>query len=175
MFLCDNRTPVFTVDCIKVVLICCKSITCDYMWSTFYEAYSAITKLQHYRKTVSVLVQLSYHGTWKLDPVPLAVVTSANSEPVALLNCSFPPSIISISRSLFDNSRAFAKNLSSVVFLVRLSRQFGLTGQKAAWRCEISSRYTILTTSLYNLSGRCTSFYPKREPFPFDGEGFIIQ
>ena len=131
-------------------------------------------KLQHYRK-VSVLVQPSYLGTWKLDPVPLAVVTSANSESVALLNCSFSPSIISISRSLFANSRAFAKSLSSVVFLVRLSRQFGLTGQKTAWRSEISSRYTILTTSLFILSGRCTSFYPKREPFPFDGEGFIIQ
>ena len=144
------------------------------MWRTIYWVHSTMKKLQHYRK-VSVLVQPSYLGTWKLDPVPLAVVTSANSEPVALLNCSFPPSIISISRSLFDNSRAFAKNLSSVVFLVRLSRQFGLTGQKTAWRSEISSRYTILTTSLFILSGRCTSFYPKREPFPFDGEGFIIQ
>ena len=87
----------------------------------------------------------------------------------------FPPSITSTSRSLFANSRALAKSLSSVVFLVRLSRQFGLTGQKTAWRSEISSRYTILTTSLFILSGRCTSFYPKREPFPFDGEGFIIQ
>ena len=53
----------------------------------------------------------------------------------------FPPSIASISRSLFANSRALAKSFSSVVFLVRLSRQFGLTGRKAAWRSEISSRY----------------------------------
>ena len=48
----------------------------------------------------------------------------------------FPPSITSISRSLFANSRALAKSFSSVVFLVRLSRQFGLTGWKAAWRSE---------------------------------------
>ena len=53
----------------------------------------------------------------------------------------FPPSITSISRSLFANSRALAKSFSSVVFLVRLSRQFGLTSRKAAWRSEISSRY----------------------------------
>ena len=45
--------------------------------------------LQRYRK-VSVLVQPQYLGTCKLDPVPLAVVTSASSEPVALPNCSFP-------------------------------------------------------------------------------------
>ena len=49
----------------------------------------------------------------------------------------FPPSITSISWSPFANSRALAKSFSSVVFLVRLSRQFGLTGWKAAWRCEL--------------------------------------
>ena len=54
----------------------------------------------------------------------------------------FPPSITSISRSLFANTRALAKSFSSVVFLVRRSRQFGLTGRKAARRSEISSRYT---------------------------------
>ena len=48
----------------------------------------------------------------------------------------FPPSITSISRSLFANFRALAKSFSSVVFLVRLSRQFGLTGRKATWRSE---------------------------------------
>ena len=53
----------------------------------------------------------------------------------------FPPSITSISRSLFTYSRALAKSFSSVVFLVWLSRQFGLTGRKDAWRSEISSRY----------------------------------
>ena len=53
----------------------------------------------------------------------------------------FPPTITSISRSLFANSRALAKSFSSVVFLVRLSRQFGLTVWKAAWQSEISSRY----------------------------------
>ena len=47
----------------------------------------------------------------------------------------FPPSITSISRSLFANTRSLAKSFSSVVFLVRRSRQFGLTGRKA-------SRYT---------------------------------
>ena len=53
----------------------------------------------------------------------------------------FPPSITSISRSLFANSRALAKSFSSVVFLIRLSRQFGLTGRKAPWHSAISSRY----------------------------------
>ena len=53
----------------------------------------------------------------------------------------FAPTITSISRSLFDNSRALAKSFSSVVFPVRLSRQFGLTSRKAARRSEISSRY----------------------------------
>ena len=48
----------------------------------------------------------------------------------------FPPSITSISRSLFANFRALAKSFSSVVFLVRLSRQFRLTGRKATWRSE---------------------------------------
>ena len=112
------------------------------MWSTIYDVYSAIKKLQHYRK-VSVLVQPSNLGTRKLDPVRLAVVTSVSSEPVALPNYRrFPPSTTSISRSPFANSRALAKRLSSVVFLVRFSRQFGLTGRKAAWRSElISSRY----------------------------------
>ena len=53
----------------------------------------------------------------------------------------FPPSITSISRSLFANTRSLAKNFSSVVFLVRRSRQFGLTGRKASRRCKICSRY----------------------------------
>ena len=53
----------------------------------------------------------------------------------------FSPSITSISRSLVANSCALAKNFSSVVFLGRLSRQFGVTGRKAAWHSEISSRY----------------------------------
>ena len=53
----------------------------------------------------------------------------------------FPPSITSISKSLFANSSALAKSFSSVVFLVRLSRQFGLTGRKAARRSKISSRF----------------------------------
>ena len=52
--------------------------------------------LQGYRK-VSVLVQPQYLGTCKLDPVPLAVVTSASSKPFALPNLvQFPPSITSI-------------------------------------------------------------------------------
>ena len=86
---------------------------------------------------VSVLGQPSYLGTWKLDPVPLAVVTSASSKPFALPNLvQFPPSITSISRSLFANSHALAKSFSAVVFLLRLFRQFGLTGRKAAWRRE---------------------------------------
>ena len=86
---------------------------------------------------VSVLGQPSYLGTWKLDPVPLAVVTSASSKPFALPNLvQFPPSITSISRSVFANSHALAKSFSAVVFLVRLFRQFGLTGRKAAWRRE---------------------------------------
>ena len=48
----------------------------------------------------------------------------------------FPPSITPISRSSFANYRALAKSFSSVVFLVLLSRQFGLTGRKATWRSE---------------------------------------
>ena len=106
------------------------------MWRTIYWVHSTMKKLQHYRK-VSVLVQPSYLGTWKLDPVPLAVVTSASSKPFALPNLvQFPPSITSISRSVFANSHALAKSFSAVVFLVRLFRQFGLTGRKAAWRRE---------------------------------------
>ena len=86
---------------------------------------------------VSVLGQPSYLETWKVDPVPLAVVTSASSKPFALPNLvQFPPSITSISRSVFANSHALAKRFSAVVFLVRLFRQFGLTGRKAAWRRE---------------------------------------
>ena len=81
---------------------------------------------------VSVLGQPSYLGTWKLDPVPLAVVASASREPFALPELQFPPSITSISGSLFANSRALAKSFSAVVFLVRLSCQFGLTGRKTA-------------------------------------------
>ena len=104
------------------------------MWSTVYEVYSTIKKLQHYRK-VSVLVQPSYLETWKLDPVPLAVVTECQQRASHSTELQFPPSITSISRSLFANTRALAKSFSSVVFLVRRSRQFGLTGRKA-------SRYT---------------------------------
>ena len=63
----------------------------------------------------------------------------------------FPPSVASISRSLFANTRALAKNFSSVVFLVRRSRQFGLKGLKAARRSEFSSRY---------VGGEPGHFYP---------------
>ena len=113
-------------------------ITCDYMWSTIYEVYSTIKKLQHYRK-VSVLVQPSYLGTW----IRPCTSGSSNECQQRVSRCSesqFPLSITSISRSLFANSRALAKSFSSVVFLVRLSHQFGFTGRKAAWRSEISSR-----------------------------------
>ena len=132
------------------------------MWSTIYDVYSTIKKLQHYRK-VSVLVQPSNLGTWKLDPVPLAVVTSASSEPVALPNCRrFPPSITSFSRSLFANSRALAKSLSSVVFLVQLSRQFGLTRPKSRL-----TQWNVLSLQRYPVSWNANFIWLWR---PLDGE-----
>ena len=112
-------------------------MNCDYVWSTIYEVYSTIKKLQHYRK-VSVLVQ-----PWDVEIRPCTSGSSNECQQRASRSSElqFLPSITSISRSLFANSRALTKSFSSVVFLVQLPRQFGLTGRKAAWRSEISSRY----------------------------------
>ena len=112
------------------------------MWSAIYEVYSIIKKLQHYIK-VSVLVQPSYLGTWKLEPCTSGSSNECQQRASRSTELQFPPSITSINRSLFANSRALAKSFSSVVFLVQRSRQFGLTGRKTARRSEISSRYSL--------------------------------
>ena len=136
MFLCDNRTPLFTVDCIKVVL---ELLKIDYLASDYLRLrVKYYLRVLLYNEEVAALQKsLSSCPTSVPWDVEIRSCTSSSSNECqqrasSSTELQFPPSITSISRSLFANSRALAKSFSSVVFLVRLSRQFGLTGRKAA-------------------------------------------
>ena len=102
-------------------------------------------------------------ATWDVEITPCTSGSSNECQQRASRSTElqFPPSITSTSRSLFANSRALAKSFSSVVFLVRRSRQFGLTGRKAARRSEISSRYTCLLFDInYKFINESFAFSP---------------
>ena len=141
MSLCDNRTLVFTVDCIKVVL---KLLKIDYLACDYLASYDLRLRVKYYlrgllydKEVAALQKSLRSYPIFQSWDVEIRPCTSGSSNECQQrasrsTELQFPPSITSISRSLLANSCALAKSFSSVVFLVRLSRQFGLTGRKAA-------------------------------------------
>ena len=147
----------YSNTCVYCRLYKSKSITCDDHLSCDYLACNYLQlhvkcylRGLLYNKEVAALQKnLSSCPTsvpWDVEIRPCTSGSSNECQQRASRSTElqFLPSVTSISRSLFANSRALAKSFSSVVFLVRRSRQFGLTCRKAARCSEISSCYTFI-------------------------------
>ena len=123
------------------------SLACDYQHDYLWLHVKYYLRGLLYNKEVAALQKsLSSCPTFVPWDVEIRPCTSGSSNECQqrasrFTELQFPPSITSISRLLFAYPRALTKSFSSVVLPVRISRQFGLTGRKTAWRSEISCRY----------------------------------
>ena len=115
-------------------------------------------KLQHYRE-VSVLVHPFVPWDVEIRPCTSDSSIECRQRASCPTELQFPPSITSISKSLFSNSRALAKSFSSVVLRVRLSCQICLTGRKPldAVKFPVVTLDIMLNSFAENLS-RATFF-----------------